>query len=97
MAEYMIKASFSTEDLEGLMEKAGSARADAIGKLAASVRGSVDSGYCTFGVGDIVVILEVPGHEAMAAIAGRSSRTGAPSKYETDVQLTPARSARLRA
>ena len=90
MAKYMIKASYSTEGIRGVMEKGGSARADAIGKLAASVGGSVESVYFTFGADDVVAIVEAPSHEAMAAIAGTVGRTGALSKYETVVLLTPA-------
>jgi uncharacterized protein with GYD domain len=90
MAKFMIKASYSTEGIKGVMEKGGSARADAIGKLAASVGGSVESLYFTFGADDVVVIVEAPNNEAMAAIAGTVGRTGALSKYETVVLLTPA-------
>ncbi len=89
MAKYMIRASYSTEGIKGVMEKGGSARADAIGKLAASVGGSVESVYFTFGADDLVAIVEAPSHEAMAAIAGTVGRTGALSKYETVVLLTP--------
>jgi uncharacterized protein with GYD domain len=90
VGKYMIKASYSTEGVKGLMDKGGTARADAIGKLAASVGGSVESIYFTFGADDIVVIVDAPSHEAMASIAGTVTRTGAVSKYETVVLLTPA-------
>jgi uncharacterized protein with GYD domain len=90
MGKYLIKASYSTEGIKGVMDKGGTARADAIGKLAASVGGSVESVYFTFGADDIVAIVDAPSHEAMAAIAGTVGRTGALSKYETVVLLTPA-------
>jgi uncharacterized protein with GYD domain len=90
MGKYLIKASYSTEGIKGVMDKGGTARADAIGKLAASVGGSVESVYFTFGADDVVAIVDAPSNEAMAAIAGTVGRTGALSKYETVVLLTPA-------
>jgi uncharacterized protein with GYD domain len=90
MAKYMIKASYSPEGIKGVMAKGGSARADAIEKLASGVGGSVEAVYFSFGSDDLFAIIEAPGHEAMAAIAGTVSQTGALSKYETVVLLTPA-------
>ena len=90
MAKYLIKASYSPEGIKGVMAKGGSARADAIEKLAKGVGGSVEAVYFTFGSDDILVIVEAPSHEAMAAIAGTVGQTGAISKYETVVLLTPA-------
>ena len=90
MAKYMIKASYSPEGIKGVMAKGGSARADAIEKLASGVGGSVEAVYFSFGSDDLFAIIEAPGHEAMAAIAGTVCQTGALSKYETVVLLTPA-------
>ena len=90
MAKYMIKASYSPDGLKGVMAKGGSARAEAIEKLAAGVGGSVDGVYFSFGSDDLYAIVDAPGHEAMAAIAGTVGQTGALSKYETVVLLTPA-------
>ena len=90
MAKYLIKASYSPQGIKGVMAKGGSARADAIEKLASGVGGSVEAVYFTFGSDDIVAIVEAPSPEAMAAIAGTVGQTGALSKYETVVLLTPA-------
>jgi uncharacterized protein with GYD domain len=90
MAKYMIKASYSPDGIKGVMAKGGSARADAIEKLAAGVGGSVESVYFSFGSDDLFAIVEAPNHEAMAAIAGTVTQTGALSSYETVVLLTPA-------
>jgi len=86
----MIKASYSSEGIKGVMAKGGSAREKAIEKLAAGVGGSVESVYFSFGADDLFAIIEAPSHEAMAAIAGTVGETGALSKYETVVLLTPA-------
>jgi uncharacterized protein with GYD domain len=88
MAKYLIKASYSPQGIKGVMEKGGSARADAIAKLAAGVGGTVESFYFAFGGEDVYVIVDAPSHEAMVAIAGTVTSTGVLSNYETVVLLT---------
>jgi uncharacterized protein with GYD domain len=88
MSKYMIKASYSPEGIKGVMAKGGTARVDAIEKLAAGVGGSLESAYFAFGGDDIYAIVDAPSHEAMAAIAGTVTGTGALSGYETVVLLT---------
>ena len=90
MAKYMIKASYSPDGIKGVMAKGGSARAEAIEKLAVGVGGTVDGVYFSFGADDLFAIVDAPSHEAMAAIAGTVGQTGAVSSYETVVLLTPA-------
>ena len=90
MSKYLIKASYSPEGIKGVMAKGGTARVDAIKKLAAGVGGSLESCYFAFGGDDVYVIVDAPSHEAMAAIAGTVGQTGALSRYETVVLLTPA-------
>ena len=90
MAKYMIKASYSPEGIKGVMAKGGSARAEAIEKLASGVGGTVDGVYFSFGSEDLYAIVDAPSHEAMAAIAGTVGQTGALRTYETVVLLTPA-------
>ncbi len=90
MAKYMIKASYSPEGIKGVMAKGGSARAEAIEKLAAGVGGAVDGVYFSFGTDDLYAIVDAPSNEAMAAIAGTVGQTGVVSSYETVVLLTPA-------
>jgi uncharacterized protein with GYD domain len=88
MSKYMIKGSYSPEGIRGVMAKGGSARVDAIEKLAAGVGGSLESCYFAFGGADIYAIVDAPSHEAMAAIAGTVTSSGALSNYETVVLLT---------
>lgn len=88
MSKYMIKASYSPEGIKGVMAKGGTARIEAIKKLASGVGGSLESCYFAFGGDDLYAIVEAPSHEAMAAIAGTVTGTGALSGYETVVLLT---------
>lgn len=89
MAKYLIKASYSAQGIKGVMAKGGSARAEAIEKLASGVGGTVEGVYFSFGSDDLYAIVDAPSHEAMAAIAGTVGQTGAVSRYETVVLLTP--------
>jgi uncharacterized protein with GYD domain len=88
MSKYMIKASYSSAGIKGVMAKGGTARVDAVEKLAAGVGGTLESFYFAFGGDDIYAIVDAPSHEAMAAIAGTVTSTGALSDYETIVLLT---------
>ena len=49
-----------------------------------------DGVYSSRGSDDLYAIVDAPGREAMAAIAGTVGQTGALSKYETVVLLTSA-------
>jgi uncharacterized protein with GYD domain len=88
MSKYMIKASYSPEGIKGVMAKGGTARVEAIKKLASGVGGSLESCYFAFGDDDLYAIVDAPSHEAMAAIAGTVTSTGALSGYQTIVLLT---------
>ena len=88
MSKYMIKASYSPEGIKGVMAQGGTARVAAIKKLADGVGGSLESCYFAFGGDDLYAIVDAPSHEAMAAIAGTVTSTGALSGYETVVLLT---------
>jgi len=88
MSKYLIKASYSPEGIKGVMAKGGTARVAAIEKLAAGVGGTLETCYFAFGGDDLYAIVDAPSHEAMAAIAGTVTSTGALSGYETVVLLT---------
>ena len=88
MSKYMIKASYSPEGIKGVMAKGGNARKDAIEKLVSGVGGTMESLYFAFGGDDVYVVVDAPSHEAMAAVAGTVSSSGALSGYQTVVLLT---------
>jgi uncharacterized protein with GYD domain len=88
MSRYLIKASYSPEGMKGVMAKGGTARVAAIERLVAGVGGSLESFYFAFGEDDAYIVVDAPSPEAMAAVAGRVTSTGALSGYETVVLLT---------
>jgi uncharacterized protein with GYD domain len=89
MAKYLVKASYNREGLTGVMKGGGSARVAAVEKLAAGVGGSLESLYFAFGEADVYVTVDVPGHVEAAAVSAAVGASGAFSRYETVVLLSP--------
>jgi uncharacterized protein with GYD domain len=89
MPHYLFKARYSQQGIQGLMKEGASGRTKAINDLAASVGGKVESIYWAFGDDDILIVTEMPGNAAAAALASRVSATGAAS-VSTTVLLTAA-------
>ena len=88
MSKYLVKASYSTAGIKGVMAAGGSARVAALEKALAGLGGSLESFYFAFGSDDVYVTAELPGNTAAIALAGAVGSTGALSKYETVVLLT---------
>jgi len=88
MPKYLIKASYSPEGIKGVMAKGGTARKTAIDALVGGVGGSVESFYFAFGRDDVYIVVDAPGPEAMAAVAGTVTGAGSLSRYETVALLT---------
>ena len=90
MAKYLLKVSYSQEGIKGVLSGGGSARVAAVEKALSGVGGSLESFYFAFGTDDVYVVAEIPSHAAAVALAGTVAASGAVSKYETVVLLTPA-------
>lgn len=61
MAKYLVKAKYTAPDgVRGLIADGGTARVAAVRALAASVGGTVESFYFSFGDVDAYVILDFP-------------------------------------
>src|SRR3954452_13978063 len=89
MAKYMIKATYSTEGIKGLMKEGGSGRVKAVTELLDGVGGNLVAVYFAFGGSDAYVIADLPHNVSAAAVAGAVSSSGAFSSYETVVLLPP--------
>jgi len=89
MSKYLLKVSYSTEGIKGVLKGGGSARVAAVEKALAGVGGSIESFYFAFGADDVYVVVDVPSHAAAIAMAGTVGASGAVSKYETVVLLSP--------
>ena len=90
MPKYLLKVSYSTDGIKGVLAGGGSARVAAIEKLLAGVGGSMECFYFAFGTDDVYVIADVPSQAAAIAIAGTVGGSGAVSSYATVVLLSPA-------
>ena len=68
MSKDLITGSYTSEGAKGVVAKGGSDRRAAVEKLAESVGGSVDTFYFVFGGDDIVLIIDAPDNESVAAV-----------------------------
>jgi uncharacterized protein with GYD domain len=90
MAKYLLKVSYSSEGIKGVITNGGTARVTAVEKAVSGVGGSLESFYFAFGGDDVYVVVDLPSAAAAVAVAGTVGASGAVSKYETVVLLTPA-------
>ena len=90
VAKYLVKASYSTDGIKGVLKEGGSSRVAAVEQLTQSLGGSVDAFYFAFGRSDVYVIFDLPDNASAAALAAAVGASGASSSYETVVLLSPA-------
>jgi uncharacterized protein with GYD domain len=84
MPKYLFVASYNPDGAQGVIEKGGTARRDAIGELATSLGGSMESFYFTWGDEDVHTVLELPDDAAAAAISMTINAGG-----QTGVRVVP--------
>ena len=88
LARYLIRASYTTEGVKGLLTEGGTGRRDAIGKLLADMGGTLESLDFAFGDDDVYVTVELPDNVSAAAVALTIAGSGA-VRMHTTVLLTP--------
>lgn len=88
MPKYLVTGSYTQNGIKGVLAEGGSARRDAVDKLAASLGGSIESFHFAFGGDDFHVIVDLPSNEAAAAVAMTVAASGA-ANPTTTVLLTP--------
>ena len=88
MPKFLIEASYTQEGVRGVQSAGGSARREAVAKVAESVGGQLESFYFTFGDRDAVVIVDLPDNESAAAVALTVNAAGG-AQTKTSVLLTP--------
>ena len=88
MPKYLIQANYVGEGIKGLLKEGGSSRRAAIEKLAVSLGGSIESVYYAFGDTDIFIIVDMPDHASMTAVALVAGASGAVT-VKTTVLMTP--------
>jgi len=90
MAKFMIKASYTSAGLQGVMKAGGSSRVSAVEKAVAGIGGTIESFYIAFGDDDVYVIVDGPDNAGATAMAMAVGSSDAISKYETVVLMSPA-------
>ena len=88
MAKYLVRFSYTREGLQGLVKEGGTSRRDSLARTVEAVGGTLDAFYYAFGDHDLYAIVDVPDHEAMAAIMLTIGSSGS-ANGSTTVLLTP--------
>jgi len=88
MAKYLIVASYTNPGIKGIIAKGGTARREAVEKMAADLGGHMESFYFGFGDGDAYVIVDLPDNVGAAAASLTVGASGM-ATTKTTVLLTP--------
>lgn len=88
MPKYLIEASYTREGVQGVQDKGGSSRRDAVADTAKGLGGQLEAFYFAFGEHDAFVIVDLPDNEAAAATALAVNAAGG-ATAKTTVLLTP--------
>lgn len=76
MPKFMVQASYTAEGLKALHNKKASSRREAIEAAARSIGGKLESMHFCLGDYDVVTIIDVPDHVAVAALSLAASASG---------------------
>ena len=77
MPKYLYHGTYTASGAEGILKEGGTAREKAAVELMASVGGTLEAIYWTFGHHDFVVIADMPDHAAAAAVSLKVGASGA--------------------
>jgi uncharacterized protein with GYD domain len=88
MAKYLLKGSYTSEGVKGLLKGGGSARREAVEQMAQGLGGSVEAFYFAFGGDDVYVIVDLPDNVSAASTALVVNAAGGVG-IQTVVLLTP--------
>jgi uncharacterized protein with GYD domain len=73
----MFRAAYTQEGLQGLLKEGAKSRVKALTETVASVGGTLEAMYWSFGDEDVILLVELPDNIAAAALSTRVSATGA--------------------
>jgi uncharacterized protein with GYD domain len=79
MPKYLWTASYTPKGVEGVIQKGGTARRQAIEQLVTGAGGKLEAFYFAFGDADVVVIADLPSDAAATAISMAVNATGSVS------------------
>jgi len=83
MSKFLVRASYTSEGVQGLLKEGGSSRVEAVTQLTNGMGGSVECFYYAFGDDDVVGIIDMPDHASAAALSLAVNASGAVSVKAT--------------
>ena len=89
MTKFLIKASYTSAGVKGLLNVGGTSRKQAVEKVVADIGGKMECFYFAFGDHDAYVIVDLPDVVSAAALALTINATGLVS-ISTTTLLDPA-------
>jgi len=99
MPKYLVHGNYVGDGIGGLLAEGGTSRSAAVNNLVESVGGYVESIYYAFGDTDVFVIVDMPDHASMTAVALTVASTGritikttvlmSPEEIDDAVRLSP--------
>ncbi len=89
MAHYLFRAHYTQQGIQGVLKEGAASRRKVVDEMATSLGGKVEAMYWAFGDDDVIVIVDLPGNAAAAALATRVSAAGG-AGISTTVLLTAA-------
>lgn len=69
MTKFLIKASYTSDGVKGLLKAGGTSRKQAVQKMIADMGGKMESFYFAFGDHDAYIISELPDTVSVTALA----------------------------
>ena len=88
MAKYLWTGTYVGEGVQGLIRDGGTGRVKAVKEAAASLGGTVESFYFSFGKNDFYVVVDLPDNVSAAALALTVAGSGRVS-IDTTILITP--------
>ena len=88
MPKYLVMADYTSDGMKGVLSKGGTARRDAVEKMAADLGGRLESFYFAFGEHDAFVVVDLPDNASAAAVGMAVSASGM-AAATTTVLLSP--------
>ena len=88
MSKYLIRASYTTEGVKGLLKDGGSKRVRAVEEALKPLGAKVESFYFALGEADVYLIVDAPDVETVSAVSMVTNASGA-VRLSTTVLMTP--------
>jgi uncharacterized protein with GYD domain len=77
MPKFLLKGSYTSEGVKGLLREGGTARRSAIQQLAQGLGGTVEAFYYALGEDDVYVITDFPDNVTAVAVSAAVNASGA--------------------